>query len=65
LCYEDSEDFCHRHIVAEYINIKYGIEVREISISEDLEIVQKTRPEYIRGILEEIIQKDMQEQIDR
>ena len=25
LCYEKSDDFCHRHILCEYINKYYGI----------------------------------------
>ncbi|MDO4283226.1 MAG: hypothetical protein Q4D02_06265 [Clostridia bacterium] len=64
LCYEESGVFCHRHIVAEYIQIKYGIEVPEIEISSSLEIKQKERPKNIREILEETIEKEM-EGIDR
>lgn len=30
LCYEKSSDFCHRHIVAEWIYEKLGIKVNEI-----------------------------------
>ena len=29
LCYEKSEDFCHRHIVAEWLE-RYGYEVKEL-----------------------------------
>lgn len=29
LCYEKSEDFCHRHIVAEWLR-RYGYEVKEL-----------------------------------
>ena len=55
LCYEDSSDFCHRHVLAEYINIKYGIEVKEIEINENGEITFKERPKNIRPILEQVI----------
>lgn len=55
LCYESSDDFCHRHVLAEYINLMYGIEVFEIEINDIGEIIYKQRPKYIREILEEVI----------
>ena len=58
LCYEDSSEFCHRHIVAEFIKMKYGIEVPEIEIDEDLNIKQNQRPSNIKRILEEVIEKE-------
>lgn len=57
LCFEESSEFCHRHIVAEYLQIKYGIKVYEITISSDLEIKEMERPENIRRILLEVIEK--------
>ena len=36
LCYETPESFCHRQIVAEHIEEKYGIEVLELN-TDDLE----------------------------
>lgn len=63
LCYEESEDFCHRHIVAEFIEIKYGLHVQEIEISETLQIIQKERPQNLRNILEEILEKYNEEEI--
>lgn len=57
LCYEESQDFCHRHVLAEYIKIKYGIEVPEIEVSEDLEIKVNDRPTSIRPILLDVIEK--------
>lgn len=61
LCYEESKDFCHRHVVAEFINIKYGIHVPEIEISEDLQIKVNQRPTNIRPILEDVMQKELEE----
>lgn len=58
LCYEKGQDFCHRHILAEYIEMKYGIEVRDIRIDENLNIEENKRPEYIRDLLEDVIQKE-------
>ena len=36
--------------LAEYIEIKYGIKVRDIKIDENLNIEENKRPEYIRNI---------------
>ena len=55
LCYERSNEFCHRHIVAEYIELKYGIYVPEISIDNNMQIIIKERPKVINQILGEII----------
>lgn len=30
LCYEKPEDFCHRHLLAKFINEKYLIETKEL-----------------------------------
>ena len=57
LCYEKGQEFCHRHIVAEYIEIKYGIKVRDIKIDENLNIIENERPKYIREYLIEAIKK--------
>lgn len=51
--------FCHRHIVAEFINLTYGTQVPEISISSNLEITVLKRPEYVRTILEDVIAKEI------
>lgn len=58
LCYEKGQDFCHRHVLAEYIEIKYGVKVRDIKIDENLNIVENKRPEYIRSILEDVMSKE-------
>lgn len=58
LCYEKGQEFCHRHVLAEYIEMKYGIKVRDIRIDENLNIEENKRPEYIRVMLEEIIEKE-------
>lgn len=58
LCFERGQQFCHRHILAEYIEITYGIKVRDIKIDEHLNIIENRRPENIRKILESIMEKD-------
>lgn len=34
LCYEKPEDFCHRHIVAEWIRNELGLEVKEYEVKK-------------------------------
>ena len=53
LCFEKGQQFCHRHILAEYIEMKYKIKVIDIKIDENLNITENKRPENIRRILEE------------
>ena len=60
LCYEKGQEFCHRHIVAEYIEIKYGIKVRDIKIDENLNITENERPEYIKTFLLEVMKKEQE-----
>lgn len=60
LCYEKGQDFCHRHVLAEYIEMKYGIKVRDIKIDENLNIEENKRPEYIRSMLEEVMSKEQE-----
>ena len=63
LCYEESNEFCHRHVLAEYINLKYGIVVPEIEIDENLNIKSNERPKNIRPILEEVISRATEREI--
>ena len=55
LCYERGQDFCHRHVLAEFINIRYGIDVEDLIIDENLNISINKRPENVRKILEEVL----------
>ena len=58
LCYEDNDKFCHRHIVAEWINLLLDIEVPEVKIDKKgIEMVE--RPSYIRETLEEIMKANI------
>ena len=59
LCYEKGQSFCHRHIVAEYLELKYGITVNDIIVDRNLNITINERPKYIRNVLEELIRKDL------
>ncbi len=55
LCYEKGQQFCHRHVVAEFINIRYGLDVEDLIIDENLNIKINKRPESVRKILEEVL----------
>ena len=55
LCYEDSKDFCHRHVLAEFLEYKYDIKVDEISIDKNGNKTVYSRPSYIKEILMDVI----------
>ncbi len=57
LCYEDANQFCHRHILAEYIKLLYNIEVLDIEINENFEVKINDRPNNIKIILIDVINK--------
>lgn len=63
LCYEDSNEFCHRHVLADYIELKYGIKVSEVEIDELGNITIKDRPKYIKKILLEVIKENLLEEL--
>lgn len=54
LCYEDNNQFCHRHIVAKWLELTLGISIPEIKLIND-EIKEVSRPEYIGSILENLL----------
>ena len=58
LCYEKEGEFCHRHILAEYIELTYGVEVRDITVDKKLNITECKRPENIRKILLEVMKQE-------
>lgn len=58
LCYERPEDFCHREILAAYLELYFGFEVREVFVNEDGSIKKLGRNKYyktIKDYLEELI----------
>ena len=44
-CYEKPEDFCHRHILADWIKEKTGVEIEEYGYTS------KKDPTYVQGTL--------------
>jgi len=57
LCYEESNQFCHRHIVAEWFKLLLNVDVTEINIVNG-SIKEVQRPDYIGKYLEEIMKKN-------
>ena len=55
LCYERGQDFCHRHVLAEFINIRYGINVEDLIIDDNLNISINRRPEDVKKLLVEVL----------
>ena len=54
LCYEDNNEFCHRHIVAAWLELFLNIEIAEVKINDnDMKIVDK--PKYIKEYLIKVI----------
>ena len=51
LCYESSELFCHRHIVAAWFEILLDVKVPEI-VAKGNEFEERERPAYIKEYLE-------------
>lgn len=60
LCYEKGDEFCHRHVLAEYIELTYGVKVRDIKVDDKLNIEENLRPGYIRDILKDVIKKELE-----
>lgn len=58
LCYEESEDFCHRHIVAAWFELFLGLDVREVKVT-GLSVEEIKKTSYIKDILENVIRDNL------
>lgn len=56
LCYEENTEFCHRHIVAAWLEILLDIKVPEKK-AHDYDVETIERPDYIREYLEDVMRK--------
>ena len=56
LCYEDNSEFCHRHIVAYWLEMLLDVEIPEIKVING-EIKQVERPIIIKSMLESTFRK--------
>ena len=54
LCYEESYEFCHRHIVASWLNKMINKDVLECIYAND-KIIEKERPSYIDEYLNAVM----------
>ena len=54
LCYEDSNEFCHRHIVAAWFEIYLGVKVCEVKQNNN-KLYTCSKPDYIKKYLIELI----------
>lgn len=54
LCHEQPEEFCHRRLIADYIELKTGIYIPEISVSET-GIVKKLQPIRYKNRLKQVM----------
>ena len=57
LCYEDNLEFCHRHVIAFWLEHFLGIETNEVKVDERGIITAIERPEYLKEQLETIIKE--------
>lgn len=59
LCYESNNDFCHRHLVAFWLELFLGIKTYEVKVDEqNKKLIILNRPEHLKGILEEVIKEN-------
>ncbi len=58
LCYEDNMEFCHRHIVAYWLERELGINVPEVKVDEYGNIIFLERPEWIKDMLDKVIEEE-------
>ena len=56
LCYEDIEEFCHRRLLADYIELETGIYIPEVSVSDNNKI-KKLNPIRYKNRLKQVIEK--------
>ena len=58
LCYENNDEFCHRHIVAYWLEKELGIKVPEIKTDELGNITILERPKWIKDMFDKVIEEE-------
>lgn len=64
LCYEDSQDFCHRHIVSAWLELETGFKVFE-AVANDLDIDYVLRSDDIKKYLKEYMSEINEEKVKK
>jgi len=59
LCYEESNHFCHRHIISAWFELFLGFQVKEIKVKGSIEEVDVPLYKFIKKNLYEAIKKNM------
>ena len=54
LCHGDVDDFCHRRVLADYIELETGIYIPEVSV-DDNGIIKKLEPIRYKNRLKDVI----------
>ena len=54
LCHEDIDEFCHRRVLADYIELQTGIYIPELSISSDGNVKKYNPIRYKKRLIETI-----------
>jgi len=58
LCYEPANSFCHRHILASYIELVYDTLVFDVETQNNKIVKINDRPKYIKEVMWEIMRRD-------
>lgn len=56
LCHENIEEFCHRRLVADYIELKTGVYIPEVTVSPD-GVIQRVEPIRYKKRLQKVISR--------
>ena len=57
LCYEDYNEFCHRHIVAAWLELTLHITIPEVYV-HNYDVYGYIRPAYIKEILKDVMEQN-------
>ena len=58
LCYEDNEEFCHRHIVAAWFELMLDVHVPELK-NINGKLVEVEKPAYSKEYLDDVIRRNI------
>lgn len=56
LCHENIDEFCHRRLVADYIELKTGVYIPEVTVSLN-GVIQRVEPIRYKKRLQKVISR--------